>query len=191
MSSDHNGLCLTTSNTSSLTSNSSSLSTVKSNISIKFKNVLNRKRSQSYILPESTPFEPGLNLKTSTTRNKSLGSIQYSPTSSTIASFENLQLNTRSNSTTSISDTESTNLERPITPVTQLFKIEEYDDGNGNGNGNLSSHGQYQSFESPEKSPQKCITRVKIEENEEIFDNIADDILETIHRGESNVEWRI
>lgn len=160
MSSDPNGLCLTMSNTSSLVSNSSStISTTKSNISNKFKNVLNRKRSKSLMIPQPLEHFP----IRSTNRNKSVSSIQYSPSQSVVSSFENL----RSNSTSSISDSD---LEGPITPITPLFRIKE-----------------------SEISKDKKQNSV-IQHNEEIFDSIADGILEKINdnKNESTtIDWTI
>ncbi|CCH44519.1 hypothetical protein BN7_4084 [Wickerhamomyces ciferrii] len=198
--SDPNGLCLTTSNTSSLTSNSSN-STSISNISNKFKNALNRKRSQSFIIPEkksstlsnsNSISSPNVNIR-KPLRNRSLGSIQFSPSQASTPTFENLNippmtnhhnhtpsltqvnhphaLNHRSNSTStsiSISDSESINImdisPRSPTPlVSPLFKIDE----------KLQNH------------------EIKINNDEEFFDDIADGILERINKTESKIDWSI
>ncbi|ODQ60067.1 hypothetical protein WICANDRAFT_84034 [Wickerhamomyces anomalus NRRL Y-366-8] len=163
--SDPNGLCLTTSNTSSLVS-TSSINTAKSTITNKFKNALNRKRSKSLISPETLEVST---LKPSN-RNKSISSIQYSPTPSTIANFENqvvnnMMMNSRSNSTSSISDTDST-IDAPTTPISPLFKIDE-----------VSKTGEFQN--------------IQIRQNEEMFDSIADGILERISKSETQIDWSI
>lgn len=184
--SDPNGLSLTTSNTSSLVSNSSSLLSSTNNktntLSKKLKNaVLNRKRSKSFIISDHSIDTPSsLRTFSHPNRNRSLSSIQYSPIQMSTMSFENNNNNNSTNyhsisdSTSSISDTELSSMDGPITPITPLFKINEAS--------------RSEKFTKLEQNPNN-----KMINNEQFFDTIADGILERINtQGDQNqIDWSI
>lgn len=185
------GLYYTNSRNESIKSYESSVnstitkSSVNSTIQSKVKSILNRKRSQSLNISNnsnSIPDSQNPNLKFKLMRNRSLVSILPN----NLPSLTSSSTSTRDNSISSLSDVE---IELPL--LSPLTKIDE----NSTEQTGVFAHYSFDPKEQEKINRIKNLSRnVDLSENDiDLYDNIADNILKKVNINDQNnetFEWK-